>query len=153
MKQFSRRRELARYRQHLREHLAEEVARWEPTMHPDFGLTDQDAADAMSELEKELREPPKPLLMVTASTRPQPGQEAVPAEEPSLCLGMRFCYPDGVAHVESLLITQIRNRYPTYRDMKPREVRRALDFTVWIVPAVPTRGGWPVYDGPTCYWR
>lgn len=147
----NRRSELIRYRQHLREHLAEEVARWEPIMHPDFGLTDQDAADAMSELEKELREPPKPLLMVTVSTRPPAGSPDEESE-PGYCLGMRFCHSDAVAHVEKLLIKQVRDRYPTYKGMKPREIRRALVFTVWVVPTNPIRGGWPIWDGPTGYW-
>ena len=146
MRQHNRRRELARYRQFLREHLAEVVAGWDATMHPDFGLTDQDAADAMSDLEKELREPPKTLLMVTVSTKPDT------KEQPGCCLGMRFCHSDGVAHVEKLLIKQVRERYVEWRNVKPREIRRSLVFTVWVVPPNPTRGGWPIYDGPTGWY-
>lgn len=148
MGRTNRRRELVRYRQHLRECLADKVAGWEAAMHPDFGLTDQDAADAMSELEKELREPPKPLLMVTASTKPDTD------EQPGYCLGMRFGTPDDVAHIEKLLVKQVRGRYPEYQGMKPRQVRKHLVMTVWALPepGKPVRGGWPLWLGPTGYY-
>lgn len=149
----NRRSELIRYRAHVRELLADRLASFDAVMHPDFGLSDQDAADVHAEIEKELREPPKTLLMVTASTRPVAGSRDEETE-PGYCLGMRFCYADGVTHVEELLIKQVRDRYSVYKGMKPREIRRALVFTVWIVPTDPTkRGGWPIWDGPTAYWR
>jgi hypothetical protein len=90
--------------------------------------------------------------VVTATTQPQ-GADAAEDQEPGYCLGFRFCDVDNVAHVERLLVQQIRKRYPTYQGLKPREVRRALVFTVWEVPDPPTRGGWPRWLGPTGYYE
>lgn len=153
MTRTNRRTELARYRAHVRELLADRVANFDSIMHPDFGLNDQDAADIHAEIEQELRHPIPTLLMVTVSTRPIAGDAAEWAEEPGFCLGLRFCYADGVAHAEDLLIKQVRNRYTTCRGMKPREIRKTLVFTVWEAPNPPVRGGWPQWLGPTGYYR
>lgn len=142
----NRQSELRRYRQHVRDALADRLENFDPVMHPDFALTDDDAADVYAELNDELRAERPTLLLVTVTTRTPEDEES------GYCLGLRFCYPDGVAQVERLLVKQVRERYPTYRGLKPREVRRALAFTVWEVPQPSTRGGWPRWLGPTGYY-
>jgi hypothetical protein len=151
MTRANRRSELARYRQFVRSTLGNWLGRQERKMHPDFGLTDDDAAEVMDAIEQELLQPVRPLLMVTVSTRPMGGADDEQVE-PGYCLGLRFCDANDVVKIERLLIKQVRDRYPTYKGMKPREIRRALVFTVWVVPTNPTRGGWPIWDGPTGYW-
>lgn len=148
----NRRRELARYRAHVRELLADRLANFDAVMHPDFGLSDQDAADVHAEIERELRHPTPILMMVTVSTRAIAGDVEEYAEEPGFCLGFRFCHAGSVAHAEDLLIKQVRSRYTTYRGMKPREIRKTLVFTAWAAPNPPIRGGWPQWLGPTDYY-
>ena len=84
------------------------------------------------------------ILMVTAQTR---GSE----EDPGVCLGIRFCDVNDVKHMEDLLIKQVRRRYPQYRDMKPREIRAELLFTVYEVPNPPGRG-FPKWLGETGWY-
>lgn len=149
---YRRRAELRRYRAHVRELLADYMIGWDAKMHPDFALTDQDAADVHDEVERELRKEQPNLLMLTATTRPGAGSPDE-QEEPGFCLGVRFCYPADVAHVEKLLIEQVRKRYALYTGMTPLQVRAALLFTVWAVPDPPKRGGWPEWLGPAGYYH
>lgn len=147
----SRRSELHRYRRYVLERLADRARDHDPVVPPGFTLTDQDVADVQAEVERELREEPRSLLLVTCSTRPGAGARDE-EEEPGFCLGLRFCFADDVARVERLLVQQVRRRYVTYRGLRPREVRRALLFTVWEVPQPPARGGWPRWIGPTGWY-
>lgn len=144
---------LARYRAHVYDTVANMVDRFEAKVNLSFGLNPDEVTEVHKTVAAEIRSQarPRPLLMVTVSTR-SPGPSDEPEHEPGYCLGMRFCRAEDVAHVEKLLVKQVRDRYPMYRGMKPREVRQALWFTVWVVPEEPTRGGWPIYDGPTGYW-
>lgn len=119
-----------------------------------LGLLFTDVSDLPNPVEQAER---KPVLMVTASTRPgtvapEGANEEGYAEEPGYCLGLRFCTVGDVARVERLLVEQVRRRYSVYTGMKPREVRRALVFTVYEVPDPPKRGGWPKWLGPTGYY-
>lgn len=143
--------ELRRYKRFLYERLADQVRDHDPVMHPDFALTDEDAGAVQDEVAAELLEA-RPLLMVAANTRPGVRGPDEEAEEPGYCLGLRFCYPDEVAHVEKLLVTQVRKHYSVYTGMTPKGVRQALHFTVYRVPNPPTRGGWPQWLGPTAYY-
>lgn len=87
------------------------------------------------------------LLMVSASTGPLFEGDA------GFCLGVRFCTVEDVAHVEDLLIKQIRKNHRTYANKKPREIRRLIAFDVYEVPDPPTRGGWPKWLGETAWYK
>lgn len=89
----------------------------------------------------------KPLLMVAAASRPLDEGDA------GYCLGVRFCDANGVAHMEDLLIKQVRKRHREYAHMKPQEVREALRFDVYEVPDPPRRGGFPKWLGPTEHYK
>lgn len=88
------------------------------------------------------------LLMVTAVTLRDVG------DGDGYCVAIRFCKPGDVAHMEDLMIKQVRSRYARFEGMKPAQVRAGLRFIVWEVPQdEPTHGGWPKVLGESTWFK
>jgi hypothetical protein len=87
------------------------------------------------------------LFMVAASVRPPR------ADVPGNVLGIRFCSVDDVAHMEDLLVKQIRRHFPMYAGWKPKQIRNAVTFDVYEIPNPPRRGGYPKWLGPASFYK
>lgn len=87
------------------------------------------------------------LLMVTATTLHDSHADD------GYCVAIRFCKPGDVAHMEDLMIKQVRSRYARFEGMKPAQVRAGLRFIVWEVPQEPTHGGWPKLLGESTWFK